>query len=313
VFPSFPHLHLPPRTRVALPPPTPDLLALADELKRDITILASDIGERHTRKPKSLKLAEDFCASALGRAGYEVARYPYRADGVDCNNVEATLRGTAHPDRIILLGAHYDSVYNCPAANDNGSGIAGTLAIARRLAQSPLACTVRFVCFANEEPPHFHSEEMGSWVYAKMCKKRGDDIRAMFTLETIGCYLHESGSQRWPATPFAKLLPNIGDFILAVGNTQAAHIVKQASAAFRARTSFPMLSVAIPNSLGDVGWSDHWGFQLEGFPAFMITDTALFRYDHYHRPSDTPDKLDYISMAHVVDGMLAATISLASG
>jgi hypothetical protein len=313
LFPFFPHLHLPPRKREPLPPPTSAIQTLADELHRDITILATDIGERHTRMPKSLRLAEDFCAAALSRAGYEVTRYPYEADNITCNNLEATLRGTQHPERIILLGAHYDSVYGCPAANDNGSGIAGTLAIARRLAKAPLPFTVRFVCFVNEEPPHFHQDTMGSWVYARMCKGRGDAIRAMFTLETIGCYKHEPGSQRWPVTPFAKLLPTTGDFILCVGNTHSAGVVKNASEAFRARTLFPMLSVAIPNSLGDAGWSDHWGFQKEGFPAFMITDTALFRYDHYHRPSDTPDKLDYLSMARVVDGMLSATIALAGG
>jgi Zn-dependent M28 family amino/carboxypeptidase len=313
VFPSLPHLHLPPRKHAPLPPPTPAIQALADELRRDITILATDIGERHTRAPKPYRLAEDFCASALRHAGYEVARYPFQADGMECRNLEATLFGTKHPEQIILLGAHYDSVWNCPAANDNASGIAGTLAIARRLAGRPLPRTVRFVCFANEEPPHFHSETMGSWVYAKLCRQRGDDIRAMFTLETIGCFLHEPGSQRWPHTPFAALLPKVADFILNVGNTRSAEIVKLAADAFRARTPLPMLSVAIPNPLGDMGWSDHWGFQQEGFPAFMITDTALFRYNHYHRPSDTPDKLDYLSMAHVVDGMLAATIALAGG
>jgi hypothetical protein len=310
--PFLPHLQLPPRHPERLPPPSSAIQALAEELRRDITILATDIGERHTRKPKSLRLAEDFCASALSKAGYEVTRYPFDADDMTCHNVEVTLRGTTHPDRIILLGAHYDSVWNCPAANDNGSGIAGTLAIARRLAGKPLPCTVRFVCFANEEPPHFHTETMGSWVYAKVCKQRGDDIRAMFTLETIGCFLHEKGSQRWPATPFAKLLPDTGNFILCVGNTHSAPHVKQAAKAFRNRTPLPMLSVAIPNSLGDMGWSDHWGFQQEGYPAFMITDTALFRYNHYHKSTDTPDRLDYISMAHVVDGMLAATIALAT-
>jgi hypothetical protein len=309
MFPSLPHLSLP--KRATLPAPTPDLLALADELRRDITILATDIGERHTRKPRSLRLAENFCAAAVVKAGYDVLRYPYQADGMTCHNLEATLRGTTHPERIVVLGAHYDSVYGCPAANDNGSGVAGTLAIARRLAARPLPSTVRFVCFVNEEPPHFHQPTMGSWVYAQACRQRGDDIRAMFTLETIGCYRHEPGSQRWPVTPFSGLLPSVGDFILAVGNTHSAPIVRTTSEAFRTRTAFPMLSVAMPNSLGDMGWSDHWGFQREGYPAFMVTDTALFRYNHYHQPGDTPKKLDYISMARVVDGMLAATEALA--
>jgi Zn-dependent M28 family amino/carboxypeptidase len=311
MFPSLPYLSLP--KRASLPEPTPDLLALADELRRDVTMLATDIGERHTRKPKSLRLAEDFCAAAMTKAGYDVLRYPYEAHGMTCHNLEATLRGTTHPDHIVLLGAHYDSVYNCPAANDNGSGIAGTLAIARRLAAHPLPCTVRFVCFVNEEPPHFHQETMGSWVYAQACRQRGDDIRAMFTLETIGCYKHEPGSQRWPATPFSRLLPSVGDFILTVGNTQSAPIVRTASEAFRKHTRFPILSVAIPNSLGDMGWSDHWGFQREGYPAFMVTDTAPFRYNQYHTSDDTPERLDYVSMARVVDGMLAATIALAGG
>lgn len=306
---SLPYFKLPGRS--PLPPLTPELSALSAELLRDVSILAGDIGPRNTLRPAKLNLAAEFCRAALQKAGFSVNRSIFDADGVQCANLEAVLPGTRHPERIVVVGAHYDSVHNCPAANDNGSGVAGTLAIARRLASRPQPCTIRFVMFANEEPPHFHTDTMGSLVYARACRAANDEIRAMFTLETIGCYLHEPGSQRWPQHPLTKLLPNVGNFILLCGDTAARHAVKISAEVIEHQAGFPTLAAAVPAKFGDIGWSDHWSFQQNGYPAFTVTDTALFRYNHYHRPTDTPERLDYDSMARVVDGMLAATIALA--
>lgn len=290
---------------------TPGLRALADELRRDVVTLATDIGERHTGRPERLALAADFGESALHKAGFQVVRQTFSARAVPCHNLIAELRGTTHPDRIIVVGAHYDSVPGCPAANDNGTGVAGTLALARRFAGRPRRCTIRFVLFANEEPPHFHTETMGSLVYARACRARGDDVRAMYTLETIGCYSPEPGSQRWPPHPLTKMLPDVGDFILLTGDTKAKPLVKAAAEAFAGRTAFPMLAAAVPAAAGDIGWSDHWSFLQCGYPGLLATDTALFRYPHYHQPTDTPDKVDFDACARVVDGFEAVTAHFA--
>jgi Zn-dependent M28 family amino/carboxypeptidase len=306
---SLPYIRLP--KRLPLGPMTPALRALADELRRDVALLATDIGDRNTARPRALALAADFGEAALKKAGLGVERQTFVAGGVPCHNLIAELPGTRHPDRVVVVGAHYDSVRGCPAANDNATGVASTLAIARRLAARPQPCTVRFVLFANEEPPYFHTEEMGSLVYARACRARGDDVRAMYTLETIGCYSDEPGSQRWPAHPLTRILPTVGDFILLTADTSCKRLVRTAADAFAARTPFPMLAAALPAAAGDIGWSDHWSFAQCGYPGLLVTDTAPFRYPHYHTPQDTPDKIDFDATARVVDGFEAATVALA--
>lgn len=309
MFDLIPHLSLP-KTR-PLEPMSHALIGLAEELRRDVTMLASDIGERNTRTPKSYKLAQEFCRTALAQTGLTVRDSSFNAQGHTCFNFEADVPGTTHPERIVLVGAHYDSVRGCPAANDNATGVAGTLALARRFAANPHPYTIRFALFANEEPPHFHTDTMGSLVYARMCKARGDQITCMYTLETIGCYSDVKGSQHWPSHPLTKFLPDVGNFILLLSDSSARSLVKRAANAFTAHTKFPMLSAALPNSVGDIGWSDHWSFQQVGYPGLLVTDTALFRYRHYHTPEDTVDKVDFDSAARVVDGFHAVTSALA--
>lgn len=307
----LPFLRMPKRAKEGAP--TPDLLALADELGRDVMILAHDIGPRNTGGyPDRLQLAASFCEAALAGTGLKPRRQTFHAHGVECVNLEIEVRGTAHPEEIVIVGAHYDSFWDSPAANDNASGVAATLAVARRLARTPCVRTVRFVLFSNEEPPHFRTETMGSMVYARACRERRERIAAMYTFETIGCFTREPNSQRWPDVPFASLLPSVGDFILLTGSAKARDILKIAHAAFTERAGFPTMAAAIPSAIAEVGWSDHWPFDELDYPAFMVTDTALFRYAHYHKPTDTPEKLDYLAMAQITDGMLAATVALAS-
>jgi Zn-dependent M28 family amino/carboxypeptidase len=276
-----------------------------------VEILANDIGPRGTFAPYQYKLAEDFLRAALEHAGYTISAQPVESSGVIAHNLEATLPGTRSPDSIIVVGAHYDSVADCPAANDNGSGVAATLALARAFANRPRAKTIRFVLFANEEPPHFNLDIMGSQFYARMCRNRNDDIRGMVCLETIGCYKHEKGSQHWPVTGLGLVLPTVGDFITFVGTTPSRHFIKASAQAFEKQRAFPLLAAAAPASIDELNWSDHRGFNEVGYQAFMVTDTAHLRYEHYHLPTDTPDKLDYHSMARVVRGLIGMVAELA--
>jgi Zn-dependent M28 family amino/carboxypeptidase len=239
--------------------------------------------------------------------------------GMDVHNLEVEIRGTTKPDEIVIIGAHYDNVDDCPAANDNGSGVAATLALARRFAPNlshpgetpgpplfvPPARTLRFVLFVNEEPPNFQTEDMGSLVYARACRERGDNIVAMLSLETIGCYSNEPGSQTYPIKPIGWLYPNTGNFIAFVGDYRSRRLVRQAIGTFRQSTQFPSEGAALPGWIAGVGWSDHWAFWQAGYPAVMVTDTAPFRYPHYHKTSDTPEKLDYQQMARVTKGIEA--------
>lgn len=177
-----------------------------------------------------------------------------------------------------------------------------TLALARRFADRQPARTVRFVLFVNEESPYFQTEAMGSLVYARECRQRGDNIVAMFSLETIGYYSDRPGSQQYP-WPLSAVYPSTGNFIAFVGNIASDHLVKQVVESFRRHAQFPSEGGALPGVIPGVGWSDHWSFWQAGYPALMVTDTAPFRYAHYHSAEDAPDKLDYESTARVVVGL----------
>lgn len=280
-------------------PLTPAENALCDELRRDVQILGSDIGNRNWFVYPRLVEAAAWIETSLTNAGHKVQRLPYEVDGKTCHNIEVEVRGREKPGEIIVVGAHYDSVSGCPAANDNGSGVAALLALARAFRKEEPARTVRFVAFVNEEPPFFQGPEMGSLVYAQECRRRGDQVVAMLSLETIGFYRNEKGSQMYPP-PMGLFYPSQGNFIAFVGNVKSRALVRKCVAVFRREAKFPSEGAALPGVIMGVGWSDHWSFWKAGYPALMVTDTALFRYPHYHLRSDTPDKLDYERMARVV-------------
>ena len=225
----------------------------------------------------------------------------YELRGQACHNIETEIRGT-HPE-IILIGAHYDSVFGSPGANDNGSGVAAMLALARRFAGKTGQHTLRFVAFVNEEPPYFLSDEMGSFIYAGRCKARGDKIPVMISLETIGYFSDAPNSQTYPSPGLGIFYPKVGNFIGFVGNVRSRTLLRRVIAAFRKYAKIPSEGAALPSFIPGVSWSDQRSFWRHGYPGIMVTDTAPFRYPYYHSADDTPDKLDYDRFALVVSGM----------
>ena len=285
-----------------LPALTDDQIALREQLRAHVKVLASDIGERNIDNYEQLKAAADYIERSLRGFGYvQVASQTFTVSGQEVRNLSVEIRGAGRPDEIVIIGAHYDAVRGCPAANDNGSGVAATLELARRARDSKPARTLRFVFFVNEEPPYFQTEQMGSLVYARACKALGDKIIAMFSLETIGYFDDRPGSQKYPP-PLGMLYPDRGDFIAFVGNYSNRAFVRDAVKSFRAHAQFPSEGGAMPESLPGIGWSDHWSFNQVGYPALMITDTAPFRYPYYHTAQDTIDKIDFDRMTRVVTG-----------
>src|SRR5213075_3552905 len=156
------------------------------ELIADVRTLGDEIGERNMWRYAQLNAAADFIENSFLRAGLQPRRDTYQVNSLSCDNIEVEIRGAS--SQIVLIGAHYDSVFGAPGANDNGSGVAALLALARRFAGRKTQHTLRFVAFVNEEPPYFLSGEMGSLVYAGRCKARGDKISGMISLETIGYF-----------------------------------------------------------------------------------------------------------------------------
>jgi len=288
----------------------PDEVALRAELVTDVQKLAGEIGERNMSRYPQLLAAADFIEASLAGAGLAPRRVSYELRGRACHNIEVEIRGTS--PEVFVIGAHYDSVLGCPGANDNGSGVAALLALARRFAGKPARQTLRFVAFVNEEPPYFQSEEMGSFVYAKRCKERGDRIAGMISLETIGYFSDAPGSQKYPSPGLGFFYPSKGNFIGFAANTGSRSLLRATVAAFRKAGRVPCEGAALPAAIPGIGWSDQWSFWQCGYPAIMVTDTAPFRYPHYHEPTDTPDKLDYDRFALVVSGMEKVIAELAA-
>ncbi len=295
-----------------LPPLTEAQRTLAEELQRDVVLLAEEIGYRHVGQPELLAQAAAAITAEFEAAGYLVEHDVFEVEGVLCENLIAELAGGDRAEEIVVVGAHYDSVGDIPAANDNGSGVAATLALARRFAGQQPQRTIRFLAFVNEEPPYFQTDQMGSFVYARRCKERGDKVIAMLSLETIGYYTREKDTQRYPIGGLKTFYPSTGDFITFVGNFSSRKLVKQATGTFRKHAAFPSQGTALPGVIPGVGWSDQWSFWQVDYPAIMVTDTAPYRYPYYHRSNDTPDKLDYESTARVVEGLQAVVEDLAN-
>ena len=293
-----------------LPPLTGAEIDIARRLRQHVQVLAGDIGERNVFHPQALESAAQYIEQQLSLLGFNSARQEYLAHEVTVGNIDATQPGTTKPDEIIVVGAHYDSVRGAPGANDNASGVAAVLEIARMLKDARLPRTVRYVAFVNEEPPFFQSNDMGSVVYARRCRQRGERIVAMLTPETIGCYFDEEASQHYPGM-LGMFYPKTGNFIAFVGESSASELVERCVESFRRHTQFPSEGGAAPESIEGVGWSDHWAFARQHYPALMITDTAPFRYPHYHTQQDTPDKLDYDRTARVVAGIARVVRELA--
>ena len=283
---------------------------LPEELRSHVTHLAETIGERNLQKHKQLCQAADYIEQNLKGNGYPTERQTFEVNGLDCHNISAEIKGQVSPEEIVIIGAHYDSVVGTPGANDNGSGTAAMLALANHFKDAQPEKTLRFVAFTNEEPPYFQNRgQMGSWVYAERCRKLAEKIVAVLSLETMGYFSDEPDSQKYPA-PLNLMYPSTGNFIGFVSNLNSRELQRRIIKVFRENAQMPSEGASLPSATPGVGWSDHWSFWQEGYVGIMITDTAPFRYPHYHQATDTPDKIDYERLAKVVEGLQPVTRDL---
>jgi Zn-dependent M28 family amino/carboxypeptidase len=285
-----------------LPPQTPEEVLLQNELQHHIEVLAGEIGERNFKHYDRLNAAADYIEQSFLQTGLSVKRQAYNIKNTVYYNIEAEKKGIHQPDTIIIVGAHYDSVHGSPGANDNGSGVAGILSLARMFSSKNPSRTIRLVAFANEEPPFFLTQQMGSYVYARECKEQNENIVAMLSLETIGYYSDKEKSQRHlPLLGF--FYPSKGNFIGFVSNLSSRTLLRNVVASFRRNKQFPSEGGAFPGFFYAIYWSDHWSFWKMGYPALMVTDTAFLRYPYYHTSLDTPDKIDFEGLSRVVFGL----------
>ena len=265
-------------------------------------------GPRHRHNPSAVRAARDYIVSTLTELDQRVTEERY-GDEPHQVNVVVELQGKSSAG-IVEVGAHWDSVAASPGADDNASGVAGLLEIARELGERDLPQPVRLCFFGEEEVGGFP----GSSAHLRAAADRGDHIQAAIVLEMIGYRDSTPGSQQLPEAAAAALsaegltAPEAGDFIAVVGDSSAAHWVNAlATAAASLNRPLPVLPLAAPaGAVADAGRSDHSVYWGEGIPGVMITDTANFRNPHYHQPTDLPNTLDLDFAAQVIRMISAA-------
>ena len=311
--PAWP-LGIPGTSYGATPPPLSAAeRALRDRLRAHVETLRDPDRRAQLAKLRRARARPSLHRAPVPRGRVRAALPLLEHKGEPFHNVEAVLGSVGSRPESIVVGAHYDSVEGSPGANDNASGVAALLELSRLLRGRSLPLAVRFVAFVNEEPPYFNTGEgMGSVEYVRELERRSERVRAMLSLETVGLYSNEPGSQRYPPL-VGSFYPERGNFIAFVGDLGAVSLVQQAVASFRRVATLPSEGAALPSFVPGISWSDHRSFSAAGIPALMVTDTAPFRDPHYHLVSDTPDRLDYDSMARLVVGLAAVVEDLARG
>lgn len=286
---------------------------LTTNLRRHVDTLAGLIGSRHMQRPSSMDAAVAYIERELSPCG-TVVRERFPVHDAEAVNLVLEYAGAEKSNEIVLLGAHYDTVNTTPGADDNASAVAVLLECARLLKDGPRARTVRFVAFANEEPPHFYTDTMGSQFHARMCRMRGETLVGMLCLEMVGFFSDAPNSQQYPQMiprPFRALLPSKGNFLGIVSNMKSAGLLARTRSGFRKESKLPLIALPLPESISEIRLSDHAQFWDQNYPALMFTDTSFFRNPHYHRESDTPDTLDYARMTEVALGVAGAVKYLA--
>ena len=275
----------------------PEDSALPARLEADVRTLSER--PRSLDKATSIIASLAFLTERLEAMGHRVERQDVLAPA---ENLIVTIPATGSDARILVIGAHYDTVSVSPGADDNASGVAALLEIARRIAdREPGALEVQLVFYANEEPPYFKTGAMGSHVHA-MSLDDPERVAGMISLETMGYFSDAEGSQHYPF-PLSLRYPSTGNFIAFVGDTSSRSFLRETIGSFRERARIPSVGGTAPSVVQGIDWSDHRAYSQRGIPAFMVTDTAPFRNPHYHRDSDTPDTLDYVRLALVVEGL----------
>lgn len=277
-------------------------------LERDVRLVSTGFGARDYRHPGNLDRLAAHLGDEFAAAGARVSEQTFAVDGVAYRNVIASF-GPEAGERVIV-GAHYDTAGPAPGADDNASGVAGLLELARMLAKRSAGSRIDLIAYTLEEPPFFRSPSMGSAVHAKSLNDAAVRVRAMMSLEMIGYFSDVPGSQQYPNAVIGMLYPSTGNFIGVVGNIGGGTLVRRIKAAMAAATDLPVHSLNAPRFVPGVDFSDHASYWDAGFPAVMITDTAFFRNRYYHTMEDTADRLDYVRMGKVVTGVHAAVMAL---
>lgn len=279
-------------------------------LSRHVYAISDILSPRSWQHAEKLDLTGGYIAEEWRLAGIEVEEQKFETGQGEFKNIFMST-GPRTTD-LIVVGAHYDAAGDTPGADDNASGVAGLIELGRALHRAELKTQVMLVAFSLEEPPHFGTEEMGSWFFARALKASNKNVKAMISLEMIGYYSDEAGSQEFPSPLMRLFYPSEGSFIALVSNFGNIPLTRKVKKSMKSASQVPVYSINAPAALRGIDFSDHRNFWAEGFPALMVTDTAFYRNKAYHTQNDKPERLDYKRMAEVVSGVHQAVLDLAN-
>jgi hypothetical protein len=291
------------------------MMSELSEIKRgmesDIAYLQK-LGPRNSENDenyKQLRHCEEWIKQKWEAQGYVVKKHTYSVKGKEYSNLEMEIKGRTVPSEIIIISAQYDTLPDSPGANNNGSGMAILFQLSQLLKKHTPDRTLRLLNFVNEEDPFFGTEKMGSYQYAKRCHQQGEDIHVMLSLDALGIYKDEPGSQRLPF-PFSMFYPDRGNFLAFIGDFGSRKYMVETTRGFKKGSSFPIKAGVVPKWVEEAGWSDHSSFWKFGYPGIMVTDTGGFRSAHHTTAEDTMEKLNLEAMSRIVIGMYTAVVHL---
>lgn len=308
--------------KVSLPS---DLQISPQRLQSHVRVLSEDLVGRSFDQPETLQKAAEYIAAELAKSGVVAERQRFEVGGHSYENLIARFGPKDGKQPLLIMGAHYDSAMlgdgyvpidpqaparrHTPGADDNASGVAGLLELVRVLSANPPAQPVELVFYTLEEPPNFRSDDMGSYRHALSLKERNQNVRLMLSVEMIGYFSDEPGSQSYPLAPLSWIYPDKGNFIGLIGELKNFAEMRSTKSLMRGAADeekpLDVRSLNSPRFVHGVDFSDHLNYWRLGYPAIMVTDTSFMRNPHYHQSTDTWDTLDYARMAQVVR-MLAA-------
>lgn len=286
--------------------PEPRFIPSSSEqaLHDHVNALSVAIGSRSFREYGKIREAEQYIRSFLERQGVPFELQGYDHERKRYNNIVVTLAGESHPHESVIIGAHYDTVYETPGADDNASAVAVLLELCHTLKDYRPDRTLRLIFFVLEEPPAFMSPAMGSYVYANQAHDRKENIVGMICLEMVGYFNEADGSQAYPMPGMHWFFPNRGNFIGVVGNVSSRELTIAVAEALKAGSNLPVEHLVALQFIPGIGLSDHGAFWKMGFRAVMVTDTAFYRNPNYHSQKDTIETLRFDKMSQLVRGMV---------
>ena len=275
-------------------------------LKSHVIMLSEKLPAREGFE-KNLKPTIEWIEQQIKPFG-KSTRQTYKANNESFHNI--LLNFGPDTEEIIIVGAHYDTAHGLVGADDNASGVAALIELARLLSnnESSLKTRIQLAFYSLEEPPYFRTEKMGSYIHASRLKKVQQEVKMMIALDMVGYFSNEEGSQHFPLPLMNKAYSNKGDFIAIVGNLSNIPAVRHVKTHMKSATTLPVYSINAPTIIQGIDFSDHLNFWHFGYPAVLITDTSFMRNTAYHTKYDTADRLNYIKMAEVVKGLYQTLI-----